>query len=174
MQPIATFYEVPVLTGDVLLVLPVSPYVREPLWELTKAQFPDPDPAEFAEDETGYSAAKQDALGARLQQYYAALIASGCVWDTAEGRGKTLLRHARKLQHCYRVMGIQPDKRDHFQDLVEHVLIRSFKDVLTVAHCASENVKAEDLMRGVRLARYYVHHGDTSTTYSPVDEPAKN
>lgn len=164
-------YEVPVEIGEILLVTSMSPYLRQELMELATKEFPDPDPATFdgGKDSAAYSVAKVNAGISRLSKFYDGMLSCGCVVSTADGREKSLMRHAWELEGHYRTLDIDPKQRDHFKDLVQYVLLHNRAEIQAVVNCACEAPTARDLQLGIRTADYLVEWHGKRRQYTRIE-----
>lgn len=172
-------YEVATEVGVVLLVTALNPYVRTQLYELAAVLYPDPDPSRYeydvpnaavplktsAMDDPAYQQLYLETKLRRLSKVYELMLDSGVVVDTTEGKAVTLEAYADELQQVRRVLKLEGE-RDDFLDLVKYVLLRSGKEIKTVADCATNAITQEEMMLGIRTFPYHrERRADGTHTY---------
>ena len=154
-------YHVPLNSGDIAYVRPLSPYVRMTLFRQCEELFPDPDPKPFekplanafdatlteaAENNPAYKAALLKARTLQLNKLYELIIDSGVVVDTHEGKAVTLRRYQARLDALRRVMTL-PD--DAWLATVKYALITNKGDIRRIADATNEALTPEDIAAGV-------------------------
>lgn len=161
-----TLYECPLESGELVFCRPLSPYTRFMFLQEAHKLHPDPDPAPYQEDVPGaavplkqfvegsdkhqqYQQALKAAQHDRANHLFRAVLFSGVVTDTPEGRRATIARYATQLEQIRTFGDGVPD--DDWLAVVTTCLVATSNDVVRIYNTASQALSEEEIRSGVRL-----------------------
>ena len=179
-------YRVPLETGEVVLVSPLSPYTRKLLLEVANSKFPLPDPTPYektvenavipmvipADENQEYRILKGKVNIARLGFYFDSVIDSQVVVDTERGKEQTMQEYADQLTQFYSISGMDRSKRNEFQDLVKYILITTRGDIDRIVSGAADTISQGEILLGMGCFRYYIRESGSPKYYRDPGAPS--
>ena len=168
MDLFETLVELALDSGETVLVRRLSPYTRQGLFVRAEELHPYPDKKAFekpladvvanampglmmpAEDNPDYKAAFHEAKLQQAKWFNDAVIESGVVEDSKEGRELTIERYKPRIQHLRTLMKL-PD--DEWQATVLHGLITTREDRVRIIKASNETLTEEEIRVAMRSFR---------------------
>lgn len=163
-----TLVEMQLDSGEIVLIRRLSPFARQALLNRAEEIHPSPDKKPFerplsditpnampgvmmaAEENPDYKAALQTAKIAQMKWFNDAVIQSGVVADSKEGRELTIERFRPRLQSLRELMSL-PD--NEWLATVLYGMITTKEDRIRIVKAAIETLTEEDIRLAMRSFR---------------------
>lgn len=163
-------YEVPLMSGEILIVKPISPFLRPVIYEAVKREHPEPDPElykrplenafeeglkEAAEDNPEYVKARKKALQEQLFAFNEKVVRAGvAVQVKGEEREVTIGRYAAQLKEIRAMCPDAPE--DDWTATVMYCLVSSVVDMALIRELSSEQLTQEEIAAAANSFRLQV------------------
>lgn len=160
-------FEVDLENGEAVIVEAISPLLLRTLWKAAEALYPNADPRQYdkplehsaipgalaqGEESDEYKAARVAAFNKQNSHVSAAVIESGVVIDTPEGKAVTLERLRPKLERQRKFLGeLMPE--DEWLAAVMFCLVTTRNDVTRIVEASKDALKEEEVRDWMRTFR---------------------
>lgn len=160
-----TVYRVPLDSGEVAIVRPLSPLAYQLLLQEAEKRYPDPDKKEYekpldnaydpsltvpAEENPEYKAARNRALQKQLDWVYVNMVRMGIVIDSEAGQEATIERFKPQLRLIAQCVPIGDDP---WLATVLYGMITTRKDIARIGNAARTALSQEDVRAAVTTFR---------------------